>query len=75
MMRGVARDLLTMNPSMFRSLKRLPISLIAIIAVKMFLSVFHYELEPMYFFIILLLTFGATFIVHFLNKRKSEQGE
>lgn len=72
MMRGVAGVFLTLIDRV-PELETTAYILIAIISVKMFLSVFHYELEPMYFFIILLLTFGATFIVHFLNKRKKAE--
>jgi YkoY family integral membrane protein len=68
MMRGVAGIFLTLIDRV-PELETTAYILIAIISIKMFLSVFHYELEPMYFFIILLLTFGATFIVHFLNKK------
>jgi YkoY family integral membrane protein len=69
MMRGVAGIFLTLIDRV-PELETTAYILIAIISIKMFLSVAHYELEPMYFFIILLFTFGATFIVHFLNKRK-----
>ena len=72
MMRGVAGIFLTLIDRV-PELETTAYILIAIISVKMFLSVFHYELEPMYFFIILLLTFAATFIVHFLNKRKKAE--
>lgn len=75
MMRGVAGIFLTLIDRV-PELETTAYILIAIIAIKMFAGVFGYELEPMYFFIILLFTFGATFIVHFLNKnRKSEQGK
>lgn len=75
MMRGVAGIFLTLIDRV-PELETTAYILIAIIAIKMFLGVFGFELEPMYFFIILVLTFGATFIVHFLNKKKvSEQGK
>jgi YkoY family integral membrane protein len=72
MMRGVAGIFLTLIDHV-PELETTAYILIAIISIKMFLSVFHYELEPMYFFIILLFTFAATFIVHFLNKRKKTE--
>jgi YkoY family integral membrane protein len=72
MMRGVAGIFLTLIDRV-PELETTAYVLIAIISIKMFLSVFHYEMEPMYFFIILLFTFGATFIVHFLNKRKKAE--
>lgn len=74
MMRGVAGIFLTLIDHV-PELETTAYILILIISLKMFASVFGYELEPMYFFIILLFTFAATFIVHFLNKKKkSEQG-
>lgn len=72
MMRGVAGIFLTLIDRV-PELETTAYILILIISIKMFLSVAHYELEPMYFFIILLFTFGATFIVHFLNKRKKAE--
>ncbi|XJZ25888.1 TerC family protein [Bacillota bacterium Lsc_1132] len=75
MMRGVAGVFLTLIDRV-PELETTAYILIAIIAVKMFLGVFGFELEAMYFFIILVFTFGATFIVHFLNKKKvSESGK
>jgi YkoY family integral membrane protein len=69
MMRGVVGIFLTLIDRI-PELETTAYILILIISIKMFLGVFHYELEPLYFFIILLFTFGATFIVHFLNKKK-----
>ncbi|AZU63066.1 TerC family protein [Neobacillus mesonae] len=72
MMRGVAGVFLTLIDRV-PELETTAYILILIISVKMFLGVlFHYEMPPLYFFIILLFTFGATFIVHFLNKKKAE---
>lgn len=69
MMRGVAGVFLTLIDRV-PELETTAYILILIISIKMFLGVlFHYELSPIYFFIILLFTFGATFIVHFLNKK------
>ncbi|MDQ0197607.1 TerC family protein [Neobacillus ginsengisoli] len=70
MMRGVAGVFLTLIDRV-PELETTAYILILIISIKMFLGVFfHYELSPLYFFIILLFTFGATFIVHILNKKK-----
>lgn len=70
MMRGVAGIFLALIDRV-PELETTAYILILIISVKMFLGVlFHYEMSPLYFFIILLFTFGATFIVHFINKKK-----
>jgi YkoY family integral membrane protein len=70
MMRGVAGVFLTLIDRI-PELETTAYILILIISLKMFAQVlFHYELPALYFFIILLFTFGATFIVHFLNKKK-----
>jgi YkoY family integral membrane protein len=70
MMRGVAGVFLALIDRI-PELETTAYILILIISIKMFLGVFfHYELPALYFFIILLFTFGATFIVHFLNKKK-----
>ncbi len=75
MMRGVAGIFLTLIDRV-PELETTAYILIAIIAIKMFIGVFGFELEPLYFFIILVLTFGATFIVHYLNRKKvSESGK
>jgi YkoY family integral membrane protein len=75
MMRGVAGVFLTLIDRV-PELETTAYILILIISIKMFLGVFfHYELEPLYFFIILLFTFGATFIVHFMNKKKEVSRE
>lgn len=44
--------------------------LIGIIAIKMFASVFGFELNHYVFFAILIITFIITFIIHFSNKNK-----
>jgi YkoY family integral membrane protein len=49
--------------------------LIGIIAVKMFVSVFGYELPPMAFFAILIVAFLATFVIHATNKSKAVKSE
>lgn len=74
MMRGVAGIFLTLIDRI-PELETTAYVLIAIISIKMFLSVFEYEMEPMYFFIILLITFGATFIVHYLKKKRKPEHE
>ncbi|RAS80846.1 TerC family protein [Priestia endophytica] len=49
--------------------------LIAIIALKMFASVFHYELPHTAFFIIVILAFVITFIIHKRNQKKHHMEE
>ncbi|GHH98272.1 TerC family protein [Neobacillus kokaensis] len=71
MMRGVAGLFLTLIDRV-PELETSAYVLIMIIAVKMLLSVFHIEVHHVTFFSILLVTFGATFIVHFMNKKKAE---
>ncbi|MGG1674710.1 TerC family protein [Neobacillus sp. NRS-1170] len=74
MMRGVAGVFLTLIDKV-PELETSAYILILIISVKMFLGVFDIHIESLYFFIILLLTFGATFIVHFMNKNKEGSKE
>jgi YkoY family integral membrane protein len=75
MMRGVAGVFLTLIDRI-PELETTAYILILIISIKMFLGVlFDYEMPPLYFFLILLITFGATFIVHFLNKKKEGSKE
>ena len=69
MMRGVAGVFLTLIDRV-PELETTAYILILIIAIKMLLTVLHIEMSHITFFIILLLTFGATFIVHFQNKKK-----
>lgn len=45
--------------------------LIGIIAIKMLLSVFHIEVSHYLFFLILILAFLGTFIIHYRNKKKA----
>ncbi|OEH91956.1 TerC family protein [Bacillus solimangrovi] len=49
--------------------------LIAIIALKMFASVFGFHVEHSTFFGVLILTFAATFVLHYRNKRKQAKKE
>lgn len=71
MMRGVAGVFLTLIDRV-PELETTAYILILIIALKMLLAVFHIDLGHLTFFIILLVTFGATFVVHFMNKKKEE---
>lgn len=71
MMRGVAGVFLKLIDRV-PELETTAYILILIIATKMVLGVFGYELHHIYFFIILLVTFGLTFIVHYFNKKKEE---
>lgn len=74
MMRGVAGVFLTLIDRV-PELETTAYILILIISVKMFFSVFGMEMNHITFFIILLLTFGATFIIHFINKKKESSQE
>jgi YkoY family integral membrane protein len=74
MMRGVAGVFLTLIDRV-PELETTAYILILIIAIKMLLTVFHIEMGHITFFIILLLTFGATFIVHYNNKKKEGSKE
>ncbi|QED48331.1 TerC family protein [Cytobacillus dafuensis] len=74
MMRGVAGVFLKLIDRV-PELETSAYILILIIAVKMLLGVFGIEIEHIYFFIILLVTFAATFVVHFMNKKKEAAGE
>ncbi|WP_042355344.1 TerC family protein [Bacillus rubiinfantis] len=71
MMRGVAGVFLTLIDRV-PELETTAYILIMLISIKMLLSVFHIEVTHVTFFTILIVTFGATFIVHFLNKKKAE---
>ncbi len=76
MMRGVAGVFLTLIDRV-PELETTAYILILIIAVKMILSLplINIHIESLHFFIILLVTFGATFIVHFINKKKEGSNE
>jgi YkoY family integral membrane protein len=69
MMRGIAGVFLTLIDRV-PELETAAYVLIALIALKMFVAVFGIHIEHLHFFIVLLLTFGATFVVHFMNKKK-----
>ncbi|NMD72814.1 TerC family protein [Bacillus sp. DNRA2] len=70
MMRGVAGIFLKLIDRI-PELEASAYILIMIIAVKMLLGVFGLHIDHIYFFIILLITFGATFVVHFTKKKKT----
>ncbi|MBB6444609.1 TerC family protein [Bacillus benzoevorans] len=72
MMRGVAGVFLKLIDRI-PELETAAYVLIMIIAVKMFLSVFDIEVSHELFFILILVTFGATIIIHMRNKKKGFQ--
>jgi YkoY family integral membrane protein len=76
MMRGVAGVFLTLIDRI-PELETTAYILILIIAIKMALTLplFNIHIESLHFFIILAVTFGATFIVHFMNKKKETSKE
>jgi YkoY family integral membrane protein len=69
MMRGVAGVFLALIDRI-PELETSAYILILLISAKMFAGVFGVHVSHITFFIILLLVFGATFIVHFMNKKK-----
>ncbi|MDQ1001863.1 YkoY family integral membrane protein [Neobacillus niacini] len=69
MMRGVAGVFLKLIDRI-PELETSAYVLILLIAAKMFVAVFGIHVPHAVFFIIILLTFGATFIVHYMNKKK-----
>ncbi|WP_147533704.1 TerC family protein [Bacillus marasmi] len=70
MMRGVAGVFLKLIDRI-PELEATAYILILIIAVKMLLGVFGLHIDHIYFFVILLITFGATFVIHFTKKKKT----
>ncbi|WP_449622924.1 TerC family protein [Robertmurraya sp. Marseille-Q9965] len=72
MMRGVAGVFLKLIDRV-PELETTAYVLILIIAVKMLLGVFHVHIDHLYFFIVLLIAFAITFIVHFRNKKKASE--
>jgi predicted tellurium resistance membrane protein TerC len=68
MMRTVAKLFVTLIDKI-PELENTAYILIALIAAKMFASVFGFELDHTLFFIIILMAFAATFVVHFYNKK------
>ena len=69
MMRTVAKLFLVLIDKV-PELENTAFVLIGIIALKMFASIFHFELNHYVFFAILILAFIITFIIHFINKNK-----
>lgn len=70
MMRGIAGVFLKLIDRI-PELETTAYILILIISAKMFAGVLGYNLEHSYFFIILLVTFAATFVIHNINKKKA----
>lgn len=71
MMRGVAGIFLKLIDRV-PEIETTAYILILIISIKMFLSVFNINISHELFFLILLVAFGITFLVHFRNKKKAE---
>ncbi len=69
MMRGVAGVFLKLIDRI-PELETSAYVLILLIAAKMLVAVFGIHVPHAVFFIIILLTFGATFVVHYMNKKK-----
>lgn len=74
MMRGVAGVFLKLIDRV-PEIETTAYILIYIISIKMLLSVFEIEISHTVFFIILLIAFATTFIVHFINKKKGSSQE
>lgn len=74
MMRGIAGIFITLIDRI-PELETTAYILILFIAIKMLLKVFHIDIGHVTFFVILLVTFGATFVVHFMNKKKKTSNE
>jgi YkoY family integral membrane protein len=74
MMRGIAGVFLKLIDRV-PELETTAYILIALIALKMAASVFHFEVPHSIFFIILIVTFLATFIIHFYNQQKLPKEE
>ncbi|KUP08888.1 membrane protein [Bacillus coahuilensis m2-6] len=70
MMRTVARVFIALIDRI-PELETTAFVLIGIISLKMLLSVFHIHIEHTLFFMIILLAFLGTFIVHAINKKKA----
>ncbi|GEK35132.1 TerC family protein [Kurthia sibirica] len=71
MMRTIAGVFLTLIERV-PELETTAFILIAIIAIKMLLGVFGIEISHLLFFAILIIAFGATFVVHYRNKNKEK---
>ncbi|MFJ5623835.1 TerC family protein [Peribacillus loiseleuriae] len=68
MMRGIAGVFLKLIDKV-PELETAAYVLIAIISVKMYLSVVHIEISHVMFFFLIVITFAITFVVHFRNLR------
>ena len=71
MMRTIAGVFLTLIEKV-PELENTAFILIGIISAKMFAGVFGYELNHYAFFAILIIAFAATFVIHFINKKKAQ---
>ncbi len=74
MMRGIAGVFLKLIDRV-PELETSAYVLILIIAGKMLLGVVDIHIKHEYFFILLVLTFAATFVIHFRNKKKAEANQ
>ncbi|PLR98906.1 TerC family protein [Bacillus sp. T33-2] len=74
MMRGVAGVFLKLIDRV-PELETTAYVLILIIAAKMFAGVFGFHIDHIYFFLLLLVTFAATFVVHYVKKKNEASSE
>lgn len=74
MMRGVAGIFLKLIDRV-PEIETTAYVLILIIATKMLLGVVNIHIDHIYFFIILLIAFAVTFIIHFRNKKKAAEAQ
>lgn len=74
MMRGVAGVFLKLIDRV-PEIETTAYVLILIISVKMLLGVFHIHIDHIYFFLVLLIAFAVTFIIHFRNKKKQSEAQ
>lgn len=74
MMRGVAGIFLKLIDRV-PEIETTAYVLILIISVKMLLGVVDIHIDHIYFFIILLIAFAVTFIIHFRNKKKQSESQ
>lgn len=72
MMRGIAGIFLKLIERI-PELETAAYVLILIISVKMFLSIFDIHISHELFFLLILGTFGVTFLIHMLNKKKGHE--
>ena len=74
MMRGVAGIFLKLIDRV-PEIETTAYVLILIISVKMLLGVVDIHIDHIYFFIILLIAFAVTFVIHFRNKKKQSEAQ